>query len=416
MPLNDSDESITQNSFIGPTPTTPKPSSVLRLYLCNPNGLQLHSTGGQFTEFLSQVADIEPDIIGITEHNLDTTKQHIQLRMKSSIRSVFAKSHLVTSSSTIPSVHDFKPGGTLIAAQGNITRRIVTSGTDSFGRWAFLELVGKCHWNVVIVIAYQVCQQSFITNNTIKSLSATSQQYIIMRQQDRTYTPREAFISDLTTFIKSIHQRNHGVLLLGDFNEPLSIEHKGMTGLTIECNLTGVMFRLQNHDSFPTYLQGQSRIDYVLASEWVADSVLTGCYEPFGFRTKDDHRNIVLDVDVISLLGTPTNQLDTPDNRKLKSNERSSVRKYILGKTKYLEAHNFQARLDHLQQHWDPIAAEKLDQDWVTASRHAESLCVKNQVVPLFINYPLFVQNIIYCVESWLNVAMAYQWKPQLQI
>jgi hypothetical protein len=151
LPPTAYDESTTPKSFIDPIPITPKPSSVLRLYFCNPNGLQLHSTGGELTEFLSQVADVDPDIIGVTEQNLDTTKLHIQLCMKSSIRSVFAKSYLVTSSSTIPSDHDFKPGGTLIAAQANITGRIVTSGVDSFGRWAFLELAGKCHRNVVIM-------------------------------------------------------------------------------------------------------------------------------------------------------------------------------------------------------------------------------------------------------------------------
>jgi hypothetical protein len=216
----------------------------------------------------------------------------------------------------------------------------------------------------------------FITNNTIK-LTAVSQQYSLLRQQDRTCTPREAFISDLTAFIKSIHHRDNGVLLLGDFNEPFSFEYKGMTGLVIECNLSDVMFRLQDQDSFPTYLRGHTRVDYALASEWVADSVLTGCYEPFCYRTKGDHRNMVLDIDVVSLLGTPTYQLGMPNTRQLHNTDCSSVRKYLLGKYKYLVDHKFQARLDKLEQHWDPIAAEKLDKDWSTASHHAESLCVK---------------------------------------
>jgi hypothetical protein len=264
------DECTTPNTYIGDPPLSPKPPPfVLRVYMCNPNGLQLHSSGGDFTEPLTQIADTESDIIGVTEHNLDTTKQHVQLCMRSAIRSVFDRSHLAICSSTIPSVHDFKPGGTLLAAQGNITGRIVNSGTDPIGRWAFVELAGKQHRNVVIIIAYQVCDQSFITNNTIKSLTASSQQSSILRQQDRTCTPQEAFISDLTSVIKSIQQRNHGVLLLGDFNEPLSLDHRGMTGLAIDCNLTDVMLRLHDDDSFPTYIRGQSRIDYILASDWV---------------------------------------------------------------------------------------------------------------------------------------------------
>jgi hypothetical protein len=63
-----------------------------------------------------------------------------------------------------------------------------------------------------------------------------------------------------------------------------------MTGVAIDCNLTDLMF------SFPTYIRGTSRNDYILASDWIANSVIAGCYEPFSYRTKGDHRNIVIDI------------------------------------------------------------------------------------------------------------------------
>jgi hypothetical protein len=77
------------------------------------------------------------------------------------------------------------------------------------------------------------------------------------------------------------------------------------------------------------------------------------------------------------LLGTPTYQLSTPSLRNLVSNNRASIRKYLIGKTKYLEDHHFAERLQRLEQAWDPNLAEKLDRDWIKASLYAENLCTK---------------------------------------
>jgi hypothetical protein len=108
--------------------------------------------------------------------------------------------------------------GTITIAQGNIVSRIVNSGTDALGRYCYIELAGKQNCNVVIITAYQGCHQSYITNQTIKSLTAAAQQYSILQQHDRINTPRKAFIHDISAFVKTIHARNHGVLLMGDFN------------------------------------------------------------------------------------------------------------------------------------------------------------------------------------------------------
>jgi exonuclease III len=368
---------LKSNVFIGNPITIPKPPDTLRLYFCNINGIRLSARGGDFTEFLSQVTETDADILGVAEHNLDTSKQHIKFAMQAHVKTIYSHSKLVMSSSSIPSVHDFKPGGTFTIAQGNIVSRIVNSGTDALGRWSYIELAGKQHRNVVIITAYQVCNQSYITNHTIKSLTAAAQQYSILQQHDRLETPREAFIHDVSVFVKTIHARNHGVLLVGDFNEHLKSEHTGMTGLAIDCNLTDLMFNLIGEDAFPTYVRGTYRIDYILASDWIANSVIDGCYEPFSYRTKGDHRNIVIDFNIISLLGTPTYQLSTPILRNLVSNNRASIRKFLVGKTKYLEDHHFSARLQRLEQVWDPELAEKLDRDWIKASLYAENLCTK---------------------------------------
>ena len=61
-------------------------------------------------------------------------------------------------------------------------------------------------------MAYQSCQQDNSPHTIICTLTVHAQQTSILRQQGCTCTPRQAFIANLSTFIKDTKRGNHHIL------------------------------------------------------------------------------------------------------------------------------------------------------------------------------------------------------------
>ena len=59
-------------------PLQDKPTSVTRVYVLNANGFSLDRRGGQFEEFCRTATEVQADIIGCQEHNLDTTQPSVK--------------------------------------------------------------------------------------------------------------------------------------------------------------------------------------------------------------------------------------------------------------------------------------------------------------------------------------------------
>ncbi|KAL7569758.1 hypothetical protein ACA910_005702 [Epithemia clementina (nom. ined.)] len=324
------------------------------------------------------------DALCLYEINLDTHQPGISRSLFSACKNILPNSRLVTTSSSIPSTKSFKTGGTLAVAIGNSSGRVIDTGTDPLGRWSYLTFACKNHRKLTLISAYQVCLQpsssSLSTTSTppipsrMPSLTAYAQQVSLLRQANRTCTPRQAFIEDLTALIAQLRMQDCGILLTGDFNEPLGTSPDGMTGLCADLHLTDLMLHLTGRDEFPTYQRGSTRIDYILCDPWIADTAQVGVYEPFQYRTKGDHRNLCVDFDLLQLFGHPTHNLATPVQREFSSKDTGNCRRYIDAKHRYLSNHHFSARLQSLSTSWDPNLAEQVDRDFQRASFHAAKI------------------------------------------
>jgi hypothetical protein len=109
----------------------------------------------------------------------------------------------------------------------------------------------------------------------------------------------------------------------------------------------------------------------------VAEALINGCYEPFGHRTKGDHRNMILDFDSQKLLGNATYRLDTPAQREFSAKDKKANRIYIETKYGELVKHNFQVRLDAATRNFAAGLAERLDRNNQRASKIAANKCKK---------------------------------------
>ena len=191
-------------------------------------------------------------------------------------------------------------------------------------------------------------------------------------------SPREAFISDLTDFVRQRRARNSEILILGDFNEALTNTHEGMSKLCAELELHDLMGEQIGDTRFGTFVNGRERIDYALGTTHVSAAVVRACNEPFQYREiPNDHRNMVIDFDSERLFGNATQVLGPIASRDFTSKDKSLNRNYIVHKYKFLVEHNFPQRLERLKQSWNPRLAERLDKDFQRAGEHASQKCVK---------------------------------------
>ena len=128
---------IQLNKFMGTPFKTPKPTNTLRVHAGNPNGIRVRKTTNNYAEYLQTMKTIETDCILLYEINFDTQKPAVKKALHDTTRQNYDFSRLTFSSSSIPSTHHFKPGGTLLLLQGNTTGRVTEKGGDDFGRWCY---------------------------------------------------------------------------------------------------------------------------------------------------------------------------------------------------------------------------------------------------------------------------------------
>ena len=308
---------------------------------------------------------------------------------------------------------------------GNHSSRTSSTTSDPLGRWSTITLSGRFNRKITVITAYQPCPPT-TPNTRVSSLTTHAQQVALLRLQGRTITPRQAFIQDLRAYLRELRSLDHGILLVGDFNEPLTTHYSGMTKVCSDFGLIDLMLHMIGRDDFPTCARGNNRrIDYILCDQWIANAALAGCYEPFGYRTKGDHRNISLDFDSARLFGNPTYSVAPPPSREFHSTDRVAVHQYIDAKFQYLEQHSFETRLQRLQQDFDPALAEQLDRDLMRASFTAAQACRKKPHLPFVRKLATLrnKKNILLRLLSQHRLGMAFsasiqrrmQYNPTLQ-
>lgn len=348
-----------------------KPSTITRVYSMNVNGLTLDRRGGQFDTLCKVHKEVGADIMCGQEHNLDSEKTQVRSILFETTRQHWNRSKLIFGTTPISFTSMYKPGGTFMLSSGDITGRVLHQAQDKWGRWVSQTYQGKHGMNIMVISAYQVvgkpAKPGCIT-------TASQQQSLLLQAQDVFTNPRTAFRRDLHQYLQAAVASGHEILLVGDFNEPFGSDLDGMTKLAAAFQLVDLMSR--RHSSAPpaTYARGRQRLDYVLATQHVADALSKSGYEPFNARFHTDHRAYFLDFDTDRLFGSQTQALGAHPPRILKSSNIPQVTQYLQHKFEFLTAHNVFRRAQQLLLPGNRHAfAERLDRDIVAASLAAEA-------------------------------------------
>jgi hypothetical protein len=361
---------IKSNDIFGDAMNTPISPNRTRLYFINLNGINLTKGAVKFRDLCSEIKQADIDILAASEHNLDTNKFVVRQLLQQMATQSFDHHTIQTATSSIPADKFYKPGGTMLLAQGNVVGRIKERGSDPLGRWSWIKLIGRNKRLITVISAYQVCIRPTHATGT----TAYHQQESLLRQKGITKPkPRKYFHRDLNDFVKTSKNRQELIILVGDFNEPMN-ERSSMARIASTHQLVDVLYQRNSHLPEPnTYARGSTRIDYALISPELTEAVTECGYEPFHKRIKSDHRGFFIDFNTELLFGNTTPTLAPMALREFTSKNPANNSVYIQAKYAHLQEQQFFRHLAELQAlpQGDNAKAERLDSMLCQASEHA---------------------------------------------
>jgi len=261
-------------------------------------------------------------------------------------RTTYPYHKLAVSSSQEKNEGWFQPGGTATVALDAWANRVIGWGSNELlGRWSYLELVGQHDKRVIIASAYRVCPQEYDpTTNT-----STAQQTRLLQQKGETHpNPRQQFITDLITQIKSWRQQQKEVLICMDANEDVSTPNTQISRIFHETDLVDVhQYRYPATPRPATHQRGSTPIDMMIGTQLFATATTAAWILPFGDPPliKGDHRLLGADFHPGILFGsTPTTQ-DPGMLRGINSRHEQHAIQYCIHVVKQCNTHHLQERL-----------------------------------------------------------------------
>jgi exonuclease III len=336
-----------------------------RVYCQNINGLRLDAEGGDFTALCRVSQEVQADVIGIMEHNIDTTKHYVQQLCYNALRHNLPIAKLTLGTTPITTANVYMPGGTFTISSGDIVSRIIETGSDEMGRWTFQSFAGCNQQQVTVITAYQVCHKSHTQRG--RTTAAAQQESLVRQRNASDPNPRKHFRKDILVFLKQLQAKKHELLLIGDFNEALGEDENGMSKICSDIGLIDLVATVHGTTDIATYSRGKKRLDYALGTQHVSVALRLCGYEPFQYRMSSNHRAFFLDFDFDTtlLFGGDTPELPLLAYRDIQSHCRKQVSQYLRQLHVQMLSWNCFARIDVLDSsdHPRPVLAERLDRD-----------------------------------------------------
>ena len=314
------------------------PGDFHRIYFQNIDGVR--NDADEIDLYVSCMSQFQIGTFCWADPGLDFSQFHIRQKVQHPLRSYFTAAKSAFSSSRLPTADSsstsggYQPGGTFMATTNQwATRSIGTPLVDpkGLGCWSGISYLGKQGKRLAILTAYRSPRQQSKGGFGFFD----QQNALLLSQGVKKPNVRRQFIVDICTFINNLQHEGHEILLSLDANETLGQEQQyGITHLMSECSLSNL--HLQGPDSPPaTYKYGANRkIDYMLGSPNIADSVRHAGYLAYDDGIFSKHRGLFVDLDFHNLMG-PVSSIVPSKARRLRSEDPTSVDKYVEAFTQY---------------------------------------------------------------------------------
>ena len=273
----------------------------LRIFHINMNGISYTNDYIDWEMILGNLQQMQVDIFGITEPNLDFHNKIVQEAIREKTQH-FDKYMKLSVSSSFQTVGDtpYKRGGTITGVNGSWSGRMLPEPQqEKLGRWSEAVLGGKDGRKLYIFTVYRTCPYSnTYGGNTIYM----QQQRDLLQKKKKQLDPRKEILNNLNKRIQEIHTKGDRTFLLGDFNE--NIQEGEMKRFMEETNMKNVLLaRHGERAKLPaTYDKGRHSVDMIAMSNDLDSGAIkrAGCI-PFYSFFLTDHCGIFADVDIEKL-------------------------------------------------------------------------------------------------------------------
>jgi hypothetical protein len=240
--------------------------------------------------------------------------------------------------------------------------RVGDTIVDDLGRWAGMEFLGRDRRNLVILCAYQVCQKS----GKLGQFTAYIQQVALLRMRgyDKP-NPRKHFVSDMAKLMKHYYDTKCNVILMGDFNEYVSLDLNKVAHILSEGCLKDTQVYCHGIDSKEsTYDRGPTCMDYMFVSSRLLPHIQHQGCEPFNARIFSGHCGIFLDLAYPGIFDRSPNILAPISRCNFQHDCPSHVHKYLLFMEDYIAQHSLSKRATQIQSGpCDNASAKAFDRD-----------------------------------------------------
>ena len=268
-------------------------------------------------------------------------------------------------------------GGTCLIVFDFLTSVTAEMGTDDtgLGRWCWARFRGKDNHTTRVISAYQPCRA-----NKRKLRSVYEQHRRYFRSKRIRGCPRAMFKKDLITAMKEWRAEGDRLILMLDANEDLNrgpLQRK----LRSELQMRDLIRERSNKAGPKTYFRGSTQIDGAFATPDVDCSGAR--FLPF-WAGIGDHRAVVIDIPLQSLIGEQLLRVVRPPARRLQCSQEAGKRKYGQRLQQLFTEHRIpeKTRTLYAAATYPPPpnfadAAESLDTNRRQFMLHAEKTCRK---------------------------------------
>ena len=116
------------------------------------------------TGLTSSMASKSVAVAGLQETNRNFERLSVKESLHSCLRNVSTHHQGAVSSAHLQFQSDYQPGGTAVSVMNNWATRFLSKGSDPYGRWSWLTLVGSGTLKITFISAYRVCDGASFVN------------------------------------------------------------------------------------------------------------------------------------------------------------------------------------------------------------------------------------------------------------
>lgn len=323
-----------------------KDPDAIRVMSININGIQLWKHNNIKAARLKHILkDYGVDVLGIQETNTNFAALKASHTLASVLRHGADEIRSVHSHNTreTQNIGTYQPGGTAVVVREQLTGFIKDRGKDEreLGMFSWYSTEGKDGFKTVFISAYAPCSAPG---------SSTYYQHMIryIQEQGLNTNPKDLFRYSVVHFIQSMRAKKHRIVLMMDSNENVVDGFLSKRLAEGDIRMREAVHRaMPGKKGPPTHFKGSQSIDGI----WISDELelISASYLPFD-GDLGDHRPVVIDLHMRSVLGTLLHRIVPPKARRLNSKCPRIRDEYLALVRKGFKEKNIERRLVQIEE------------------------------------------------------------------